>query len=85
MAPVDGGYTDWEDVGQCSKSCGGGSQNQSRNCTNPAPANGGLPCSGPKERIVPCNTQPCPPRKLFFINENNFRSCFLNQWSRQIM
>ena len=52
--PIDGGLSEW---GKCSKPCGGGTQ--TRECNNPAPANGGKPCEGPLSQ--PCNTQPCPP------------------------
>jgi hypothetical protein len=37
-------------------SCGGGTQ--SRTCTNPSPANGGLVCAGSASQS--CNTNPCP-------------------------
>jgi len=49
----DGGWSDW---GECSKTCGSGSQD--RSCTNPAPGQGGLDCSG--DNSQDCNTQPCP-------------------------
>ena len=49
---VNGGWTNWSN---CSASCGGGTQ--SRSCTNPAPANGGLNCSGSSSQS--CNTQSC--------------------------
>ena len=49
---LDGG---WSDFGACSKACDGG--NQSRNCSNPAPANGGKNCVGDSAKT--CNTQSC--------------------------
>ncbi len=51
-APVNGGWSDWS---ACSVTCGGGTQ--TRTCTNPAPANGGAPCSGASSQA--CNTQAC--------------------------
>ncbi len=51
--PINGG---WTDFGLCSKTCGGGTQ--SRTCTNPAPANGGVNCVG--DTTQSCNTQACP-------------------------
>ncbi|NTV44438.1 MAG: hypothetical protein HGA67_01950 [Candidatus Yonathbacteria bacterium] len=53
VAPViHGGWSDWS---ACSASCGGG--NQTRTCTNPAPANGGAYCPGASSQA--CNTQSC--------------------------
>jgi hypothetical protein len=50
--PINGGWTEWS---TCSATCGGGTQ--TRTCTNPAPANGGLDCVG--ETSQSCNTQSC--------------------------
>ncbi|XP_078377620.1 SCO-spondin-like [Oculina patagonica] len=58
--PVDGNWSGWKPWGPCTKSCGGGSQNSSRTCTNPPPTNGGKECRGENERSRVCNTQPCP-------------------------
>ena len=49
---LDGG---WSDFGACSKACDGGTQ--TRNCSNPAPANGGRDCVG--DSTTACNTQAC--------------------------
>ena len=49
---VDGGWTAFS---SCSVTCGGGTQ--TRACTNPAPANGGLACVGAASQS--CNTQSC--------------------------
>ena len=51
-ATVDGG---WSRFGACSKACGGGTQ--SRNCSDPVPANGGKKCTG--DATNACNTQAC--------------------------
>ena len=54
----------------CSKTCGLGSQGQSKYCTNPTPDHGGADClcgsehncDGRKaEMVVGCNLGPCPP------------------------
>lgn len=58
---IDGGWSDWSDYGKCSYSCGGGVQYKTRNCTNPSPQNGGMPCEGESKghwRI--CNPEACP-------------------------
>ena len=56
--PIDGGWSAWGG-GSCDASCGGGSQVQTRTCTNPAPANGGSACAGASSQTISCNTQVC--------------------------
>jgi hypothetical protein len=50
--PVNGGWSAWS---TCSATCDGGTQ--TRTCTNPAPTNGGVTCSGINWQR--CNTQSC--------------------------
>ena len=58
---VDGNYTEWEDVGTCSVTCGGGLIKQRRTCTNPRSQHGGKPCANETEfRDVECNNERCP-------------------------
>jgi hypothetical protein len=57
---VDGNWSEWVNSTTCTVTCGGGSLTQTRTCTNPTPANGGLGCAGSNEQTVDCNTQPCP-------------------------
>ena len=61
---VDGGYTEWSFWSSCSKSCGGGSQMRTRNCTSPLPIDGGLDCAdlniGGDEESRQCNAMVCP-------------------------
>ena len=57
---VNGGWSNWMPYTKCSKSCGSGSQVSTRTCDNPAPAHGGMECSGLAERTRECNTNPCP-------------------------
>jgi hypothetical protein len=49
----------WEDSGECSVTCGGGQQYQTRTVTV-EPANGGKPCPEDFSRYIPCNPDPCP-------------------------
>ena len=51
--PVNGQWSSW---GKCSNPCGGGTQ--ARECTMPAPSNGGKACDGPSSQS--CNAQACP-------------------------
>jgi len=59
---VDGGYTAWEEWGECSLSCGGGRRTRHRQCTNPVPQHGGKDCSslGPSTETEECNSNGCP-------------------------
>ncbi|KAL5268608.1 hypothetical protein ACHWQZ_G002453 [Mnemiopsis leidyi] len=52
--PVDGGYTDFGDWSECSKTCGDGTQTRTRTCSNPAPANGGAECVGAASETRAC-------------------------------
>ena len=54
---VDGGFGDWFDVTTCSKSCGGGTKKQSRECDKPTPVGDGKPCRGEVTQTVECNKQ----------------------------
>lgn len=58
--PVDGEWTVWKTTGECSKSCGGGSQAFTRTCSNPVPANGGKDCHGQSFKTESCNDNKCP-------------------------
>jgi len=57
---VDGGWDDWTNWDTCSVTCGGGSQNRSRTCTNPVPQYGGADCVGFAGEKQDCNTHNCP-------------------------
>lgn len=57
---VDGLWSNWEEWGPCTKSCGGGVQRRIRSCTNPPPANGGKDCIGQREETQICNQNACP-------------------------
>lgn len=57
--PVDGVWTAWSEWSRCDKNCGGGRKYAYRNCTDPAPANGGLNCTGGAELSTSCNSEAC--------------------------
>ena len=56
-APVDCVVSSWSAFGQCSASCGGGTQTQTRTVITPA-ANGGAACPALSQSQA-CNTQAC--------------------------
>ncbi len=59
--PTHGGFGEWQDIsGGCSATCGGGTKTEERLCDTPAPANGGLNCTGDFTRVLECNNQSCP-------------------------
>ena len=57
---VDGMWSEWSEFGDCSVTCGGGTQERTRTCTNPAPEFGGDDCVGDSLETQDCGTNPCP-------------------------
>ena len=58
--PVDGGWGAWSTYSSCSKTCGGGEKERTRQCDNPTPSNGGAGCLGTSSERSNCNPQTCP-------------------------
>ena len=56
---IDGGWGEWGSWTACSESCGGGTQDHSRVCDSPAPADGGADCTGEAAESQDCNTYSC--------------------------
>ena len=59
---VDGGWSAWTES-DCTVSCGPGTAQKSRNCSDPKPIYGGAPCDSSvdgESKSVTCNLQPCP-------------------------
>lgn len=57
---VDGGFSDWSQWTTCTLTCGSGTSERARSCTNPVPQHGGAPCSGTVDESKSCNTHNCP-------------------------
>ena len=53
-------WADWGEWGACDVTCGGGTQERMRECTNPAPVGGGADCVGDATETQPCGDPPCP-------------------------
>lgn len=58
--PVDGGWTRWAEWNDCSATCGNGTQQRSRSCTNPTPMYGGTDCVGETSQVRRCFPRHCP-------------------------
>eukprot|EP00434_Breviolum_minutum_P012785 symbB.v1.2.011267.t1/scaffold753.1/size277516/3 len=63
----------WSQIGQCSKTCGGGQQRFERPVLIPA-EEGGRPCPALREREEDCFDQPCPEEKT---------DCLMGQWTNE--
>ena len=57
---VHGGWSRWSGWTSCTKSCGTGSQERFRGCTNPRPKHGGRLCTGQTRDKRNCNKKQCP-------------------------
>ena len=57
---MDGLYSNWEEWGLCTKTCGDGSQERIRECDNPTPKHNGKDCVGPQNELRPCKDAECP-------------------------
>ncbi|XP_062597117.1 semaphorin-5A-like [Saccostrea cucullata] len=66
--PVDGMWGQWGHFRPCDMSCGGGIHIKLRQCNNPPPSHGGLPCPGHPVQTEACNSQPCPVTDLFLAS-----------------
>ncbi|XP_038063967.1 hemicentin-1-like isoform X2 [Patiria miniata] len=55
----NGNWSPWSAWGPCSQTCGDSESVREHTCDNPAPANGGLPCVGPRTQIRKCNVPSC--------------------------
>ena len=67
---VHGGWSSWIRE-PCSKTCGGGVQNITRECNNPRPSCGGNDCNGRNVRQERCNNNCCPGKKIY-VNIHNY-------------
>ncbi|XP_069842937.1 hemicentin-2 [Dendropsophus ebraccatus] len=57
---VNGGFSEWQEWGPCTRTCGQGVQERVRMCNNPPPANGGRPCMGRDVDVRACTLPLCP-------------------------
>ncbi|XP_056395554.1 LOW QUALITY PROTEIN: hemicentin-2 [Hyla sarda] len=57
---ANGGFSEWQEWGPCTRTCGQGVQERVRMCNNPPPANGGRPCMGRDVDVRACSLPLCP-------------------------
>ncbi|XP_022085366.1 hemicentin-1-like isoform X2 [Acanthaster planci] len=55
----NGNWSPWSAWSPCSQTCGDSESIREHTCDNPAPANGGLPCVGPRTQVRKCNVPSC--------------------------
>ena len=60
LIPVNGSWSDWQELDTCSVSCGNGTRTYQRLCNNPALQNGGLQCPGTHMKVEDCTNPACP-------------------------
>ncbi|XP_048748271.1 coadhesin-like [Ostrea edulis] len=58
--PIDGNWGSWGNWDTCTVTCGGGTQQRTRTCSDPAPQYNGADCTGDSTSSQTCNTNPCP-------------------------
>uniref|UniRef100_A0A8C9YCU5 SCO-spondin n=1 Tax=Sander lucioperca TaxID=283035 RepID=A0A8C9YCU5_SANLU len=56
----DGGWSQWSNWTECTKSCGGGVRSRRRECDSPRPEGEGNYCEGLGTEVIACNTDHCP-------------------------
>ncbi|XP_077993473.1 A disintegrin and metalloproteinase with thrombospondin motifs 18-like [Glandiceps talaboti] len=67
--PVNGGWSDFTDFKECSRTCGGGVMYKERKCSNPRPQYGGQFCEGESRVYSMCNIQDCPSSEIDFRSQ----------------
>ena len=77
--PVDGGWGNWSEWNECSRSCGAGVAKQTRECNHPTPVNGGTFCIGERGRYKICNIDACP------VEEPSFRAQQCTKYNGQLV
>ena len=75
IAMVDGEWAEWDNWTECSVSCGNGTVQRRRACSDPLPDNGGLYCNGSDTEIEQCSLDPCRECSEILETDNSTLSC----------
>ena len=68
---VDCEWDEWQDIGTCSKTCGGGLVTRIRTIKTQA-QNGGKTCEGLQLETIPCNTDACSGKPMTSLLNSAF-------------
>ena len=68
---VDGNWGEWSNYGDCDKTCGTSKKKRTRECNNPAKANGGMDCIGSEFEYTACITDQCPGANAFIFESDH--------------
>ncbi|TKS88049.1 SCO-spondin Precursor [Collichthys lucidus] len=71
----DGGWGQWSNWTECTKSCGGGVRSRRRECDSPSPEGEGNYCEGLGTEVIACNTDHCPVAPCSQVPGTVFSSC----------
>ncbi|KAA8580474.1 hypothetical protein FQN60_013432, partial [Etheostoma spectabile] len=71
----DGGWSQWSNWTECTKSCGGGVRSRRRECDSPHPEGEGNYCEGRGTDVIACNTDHCPVAPCTQVPGTVFSSC----------
>ncbi|XP_060630493.2 hemicentin-1 isoform X1 [Anolis sagrei] len=58
--PVNGKWASWSSWSTCTMSCGAGTRQRTRDCSDPSPQYGGHKCEGNDMQVDFCNSDTCP-------------------------
>jgi hypothetical protein len=59
FCPIHGGWSEWKDWGECSKTCGRGIRTRKRFCNIPTPKHNGKQCDGENFEYEECKVKIC--------------------------
>lgn len=68
-----GSWGEWGPWSDCTRTCGAGLASSSRQCNNPAPADGGRYCVGERRRYRVCNLQVSSSLSIFQLKNINMQ------------